>query len=138
MPHISTLQGPIINWATGGFACVKRNEVYRYQRTYPNTFCLIWVDATVGGVVRDWVCQDVHYTDAGAFQALGGFWMRGVDGAYKPEQDWRNHPSPMRRNLYNNLRAQASAIAPDKRTSLSWATVNEFLLGLDAGIPAMG
>lgn len=138
MPHISEIQGDIANWAAGGFVCVKTNTVYRFQGAYPNTFVLIWVGPTIGGVVRDWVCQDVHYTNAGAFQALGGFWIRGVDGASKPEQHWRNSHSAARRQLYLDVRAQVPAIAPDKTTCLTWATVSEYLNGLDSHAPAMG
>jgi hypothetical protein len=133
------LVGHIANWANAGFPCVRELFVYRYQAAFPNTFVKIWVTAAVGGVMRPWVCQDVHYDNAGALQALGGFWIQGHNGAANPEQEWQNHPaSPMRAQLYNDIVAVVPANAPDKRTSLNWTTVMEFLNHLDAQAPVSG
>lgn len=133
------LVGHIANWANAGFPCARQFFVYRYQAAYPNTFVKIWITATVGGVVRPWVCQDVHYDNAGARQALGGFWIKDHDGAASPQQEWRNNPmSPMRAQLYNNIVAAVPANAPDKTTTLNWTTVTELLSHINVHAPVSG
>lgn len=133
------LVGQIAAWATAGFPCVKTMYVYRYQPAYPNTFVKIWVTATIGGVVRDWVCQDVHYDAGGAVQALGGFWLRGVVGSALPQQEWRNNAmSPARAQLYNDIIAAVPAAMPDKTSGLTWAAVMEYLNGIDVAAPVSG
>ena len=131
------LVGQIAAWATAGFPCVKVNYAYRFQATYANTFVKSWMGPTIGAIERDWVCQDVHYTPAGALQALGGFWIGGVNGAALPQQEWRNNTnSPMRAQLYQDIVALIPVPAPDKTTALKWETVMEFVQGLNTPTPA--
>ena len=133
------LVGHIAAWATGGFASVKSHYVYRYQTAFPNTFVKVWIRPTIGGVQRDWVCQDVHYTGAGALQALGGFWIRNVNGAAYPEQEWQNNAmSPARAQLYLDVRGTVPAAAPDKASSMTWQTLMEYVQGLDSLAPPSG
>ena len=126
MPHIDALQASIQTWSTQGFPAGKVNVTYRFQATYPNTFCIIWARPDIGGV-RRWACLDVHYNEGNQRIALGGFWIKDVDGARKPEQDWRVHPSPFRKQLYQRFVGVTSDVAPSKSDCLTYANVMEFL-----------
>ncbi|MCE2915467.1 MAG: hypothetical protein LW768_07920 [Rubrivivax sp.] len=79
----------IRDWVESGCICVKTHVVFRWQKTYPRTLCVVFEQPTINGRVYDWACLDVHYNKfTGGFVALGGFWIRGIDDHdLRPEQD---------------------------------------------------
>jgi hypothetical protein len=84
--RIRQIQTDVRAWAYGGFSCRTRTVTYRPQTRYPNTFCIIYENVTIGGHAYDWVCLDIHYKTDGSMQALGGLWIKGVGGDLKPQQ----------------------------------------------------
>ncbi len=122
MPKVEDLQQHINSWS-GDFKAVRTVTVFRPQQTYPKTLCVIWYQPAIGPQAPKWACQDVHYNDTtGAFQALGGFWVKDYTGAFKPEQDWKKHPSALRKKLYQNLVAFVPAQMPDTTDMPTWAS----------------
>ena len=74
-------------WATTGFSCDRRYDLDRPQTLYPKTICMIWLRPTIGGRTYEYACLDVHYDRDDKFRAIGGFWIKDVDGDLKPQQD---------------------------------------------------
>jgi len=99
----------IETWADHGLTYTGQTVLTRPSaETYPNTYVFIFKGAvTVDGASKD-VSIDVHYEgdkiEGGkARRAIGGLWMKGVEGAMKPEQ----HGGEILRVLKANLPASA-------------------------------
>jgi hypothetical protein len=114
MPKFSgEMLDQIREWVAADCVCVKTHVVFRFQKTYPRTLTVVFEQVTINGLQHDWACLDVHYNKfTGAFVALGGFWIRGMDDHdLKPEQDCRSGTlAPM----YRTLRAKAPATLTDE------------------------
>lgn len=101
----------IVSWATSGCPCTSKTILQRPSAvSYPNTFVIMWFGVSLGtyGTVP-YVALDVHYQggsiQAGKpLQALGGMWVKGINGAMKPEQD---------SNIRSSLTAQVPATSPE-------------------------
>ncbi len=101
-------------WVGGGCPC---NEMVILQRPsakkYPNTFVVMWKGVNLAGFgVVEYVALDLHYAGDSIQQgkdltALGGLWVKGQQGAHKPEQDG---------NLRGLLKARVPAQSPDPST----------------------
>ena len=131
-PFTKPQQIHIMRWITGGFPCSKSIWTYRYQKSFPNTFCLIWVKPNIGKV-HPFACLDVHYENNGAgsaIEALGGFWINGVyNRDLKAEQALRLSKLKSAQDLYNTLRALAPAQAPDSTGHLTYKSFRDSLRG---------
>lgn len=133
----------IKDWVKRGCPARRTELTYRYQATYPLTFCRFWMkpDLRMWHVARherddrwvdvdDYVAIDAHYAvRTGKFQAIGGMWVDELkDFSVKPQQEWnerRRYDDLL--DLYNTLRRQFPDDAPDKLTLRHYQTIREFL-----------
>lgn len=136
----------IRDWVLDGCICVRSQLTYRFQPTYPNTFCLFWVRPQIprfigfGPGCAAWACLDIHYRrgDGGALQALGGFWVNGVnDRDLKPEQEFRD-AGPASRDAYRELRGKVPAVAPRSEEQVTYRTFMSSLRAHDASMQGIG
>jgi hypothetical protein len=114
MPKFSgEMLDQIRDWVEGGCVCVKTHVAFRFQKTYPRTLTVVFEQPTINGKVHDWACLDVHYNKfTGAFVALGGFWIRGLDDQdLKPEQDCRGGTLA---GMYGVFKSKAAATLTDE------------------------
>jgi hypothetical protein len=108
----------LTQWVNGDCACAQRVILQRPSAvTYPNTFVIMWKNVNLTGVgVVEYVALDLHYEGDSIQQgqnlrALGGLWVKGQQGAHKPEQDG---------NLRGLLKAKVPAQSPDPSTLEKW------------------
>ncbi|WP_439893472.1 hypothetical protein ACS7SF_26705 (plasmid) [Ralstonia sp. 25C] len=84
--HASTIWDWVNNGCPGAVTLLQRPSSEKYR----NTFVLIWTDLNLAGGIQQ-ISLDVHYEgeklEAGKpLKALGSLWVKGMDGALKPEQ----------------------------------------------------
>jgi hypothetical protein len=110
----NTVLTPLNKWINGGFTCDSKTILKRPSAiANPNTFVVMWNGVTLEGLPKyDYIALDVHYEGntlekGKAIKALGGLWIKGVQGALKPEQ---------RPLMKNKLRAAVPALSPDPMT----------------------
>jgi hypothetical protein len=110
----ATVLNPLNKWITGGFTCDSKEILKRPSAiTNPNTFVVMWKGVTLEGLEKvDYVALDVHYEGLTvekdkALKALGGLWIKGIEGGLKPEQ---------RPLMKPKLKAVVPAKSPDPTT----------------------
>ena len=84
--HASTIWQWVNSGCLGTVTILQRPSAEQY----PNTFVLIWTGLNLAGGIQQ-ISLDVHYEgeklEAGKpLKALGSLWVKGMDGALKPEQ----------------------------------------------------
>ncbi len=85
--NIDHLRPHILTWASAGFACNRRYDLDRPQLRYPKTICMVWVSPTINKIIYPYAWLDLHYKSDNTLEAIGGFWIDGVEGDLKPQQD---------------------------------------------------
>ncbi len=123
-------------WVERGCPCARTELTYRFQDTYPLTFCRFWAKPDIRIVVYgrteaedefynvdDFIAVDAHYDkNTKKFQAIGGMWINRVKRfAVKPQQEWGST------ELYNTLRDKFPDSAPAPITLRNYSTISEFL-----------
>jgi hypothetical protein len=133
----------IKDWVKRGCPAARTELTYRYQATYPLTFCHFWVKPDlrmwyVGRTkwddrwvaVTDYVAVDAHYDKInGTFQAIGGLWVDELkDFSIKPQQEWNERARyGQLLDLCDRLRRLFPNTAPDKLTLRHYQTIRDYL-----------
>lgn len=122
----------LLNWIDRGCPADRTELTYRYQASYPSTYCRLWIRPKlrmwhVGKFKEDdkwvymdeFVALDAHYDEkSGRFEALGGLWVDALKGfAIKPQQELKTKTSRSELHaLYDKLRNLFPDAAPDRTT----------------------
>jgi len=122
----------VLDWIDRGCPADRTELTYRYQVTYPATYCRLWIRPKlrmwhVGRFKEDdkwvymdeFVALDAHYDEkTGLFKAIGGLWVdRLKDFSIKPQQELKDNTTNIARHeLYDKLRRLFPDSAPDRVT----------------------
>jgi hypothetical protein len=134
------------SWVGRRCPSARTELTYRFQDTYPLTFCRFWAKPDLRIVVYgktesddelydvdDFIAVDAHYNkNTGNFQAIGGMWINRVKQfAVKPQQEWMDRIASWEsvdvEDLYRNLRDTFPNKAPAPITLRNYSTISEFL-----------
>ena len=130
--NIDHLRPHILTWASAGFACNRRYDLDRPQLRYPKTICMVWVSPTINKIIYPYAWRHLHDKSDNTLEAIGGFWIDGVEGDLKPQQDEKlfdKFPIPLRYNevtfdsKYKNFKKRldkGKEPIPDRAQEIPW------------------